>query len=285
MKQMIAVTGASGALGRRIAAALADEGTPQRLLGRDPARLPVLDAASHHAAAYDDGPAMRAALTGATTMVLVSAGLSGRRLAEHVTAIDAAVAAGVQHVVYVSLMGAAPAATYLNARDHWQTERYLAAAPVTATVLRPSFYAAMLPGLASDGVLRGPAGDGRVAAVAHDDIADVAAAVLLDGPGSHDGEVLEVTGPESLTLTEIAQRLSDALGHPFRYQPETVEEAFASRVGLTGRPPDGPRIDGWVSWYLAIAAGDVATVTDVVPRLTGHPARTIADVVRTAAPR
>ena len=93
MDQVVAVTGASGALGGRIAATLADSGTRQLLLGREPARLPVLDAATHRTAAYDDAAAMRSALTGATAMVLVSAGLSGRRLAEHTTAIDAAVAA------------------------------------------------------------------------------------------------------------------------------------------------------------------------------------------------
>ena len=93
MDQVVAVTGASGALGGRIAATLADSGTRQLLLGREPARLPVLDAATHRTAAYDDAAAMRSALTGATAMVLVSASLSGRRLAEHTTAIDAAVAA------------------------------------------------------------------------------------------------------------------------------------------------------------------------------------------------
>jgi NAD(P)H dehydrogenase (quinone) len=151
-----AVTGANGKLGSRVARALATAGVEQLLLARDPAKLPSIPGALPRGPApYDDAEAMRTALHGAATMVLISGHLSGRRLAEHTTAVDAAVAAGVRRVVYVSLMGAAPAATYLNARDHWQTEQVLSGRGVRYTVVRPCFYASMVPGLAVDGVIRG----------------------------------------------------------------------------------------------------------------------------------
>lgn len=274
----VAVTGVTGKLGSRIAAVLAHDGVEQLMVARRPERLPALPgAAPRGPAEYAEREAMARALAGARTLVLVSASLSGRRLAEHTAAVEAAEDAGVERVVYVSLMGAAPAATYLNARDHWQTERMLVARGVPHTVLRPCFYASMLPGLAVDGVVRGSSGDGRVALVSHDDIAEVAAAVVTTTGGAHDGAVLEVTGPASLTLAEAAAEVARATGRPLRVEQETPAEGFAWRARLDAT---GPQIDGWVSWHLAVARGEVATVSDVVPRLTGRPATTVAEVFR-----
>jgi NAD(P)H dehydrogenase (quinone) len=273
---LVAVTGTTGRLGSRVSRRLAASGVEQLLVGRDPFRQPILPRAHHRGPAeYADREHMRHALHGATSLLLVSASLSGRRLEEHASVIDAAVDAGVGQVVYVSLLGAAEDATYLNARDHARTERYLREAGVRWTVLRPSFYASMLPGLADDeGVIRGPAGDGRLSAVAHDDIADVAVAVLSDPVGRYDGRVLEVTGPEALTLHEVAAVLSRVTARSFRYLPQTHDEAWAWRSGMDA---DQERVAEWVSWYEAIAAGEVATVTDVVPEIAGHPATTLAE--------
>lgn len=271
MDATIAVTGTTGALGGRIAAQLAAAGAHQVLIGRAPDRIPEWPRSERRGpAAYGDAAAMRRALEGSTTLVLVSGHLSGRRLEEHATAIDAALDVGVRRILYVSLLGAAPDATYLNARDHWQTEQYLAGVGVRHVILRPSFYSSMLPGLAIDGVIKGPASDGRVSAVAHDDIAEVAAALLLDHTGVEG--VHAITGPEALTLADVADRLTGSSGKIYRYQHETPEEAFAWRKRLDA---SGRQIDGWISWYLAIAAGEVATVSDRVEHFTGHAARSL----------
>ena len=119
-------------------------------------------------------------------------------------------------------------------------------------------------------MIRGPAGDGRVAAVAQDDIADAATVVLTD-PGAHAGHTYDLTGPEALTLHEIAALLS------VTYQPETVPEAYRSRSS-SGAP--GWLVDAWVSTYTAIAAGDLAAVSDAVPRLTGRPATSVAELLK-----
>ena len=138
-------------------------------------------------------------------------------------------------------------------------------------------YADFLPLLVgADGVIRGPGGDGRVAAVAQDDIADAAAAVLLD-PDAHAGRVYSLTGPASLTLTEVAATITAVTGRPVGYHDETVPEAYASRASYGA--PDW-EVDAWVSTYTAIAAGELATVTDDVRRLTGHPATSFAEVLR-----
>ncbi|MGO4426446.1 SDR family NAD(P)-dependent oxidoreductase, partial [Streptomyces sp. MCAF7] len=80
-------------------------------------------------------------------------------------------------------------------------------------------------------------------------------------------------------LDEAAAILSEQLGRTVTYQQETVEEAYASRASY-GAPPW--QLDAWVSTYTAIASGELNGVSNAVPRLTGHPATPLADVVRTA---
>lgn len=273
----VAVTGATGALGSRIARRMAEHGVPQLLVARDPDRLPDLPRAEHRGPApYADGSAVRDAVEGATTLVLVSGRPTGRRLEEHATVVEAATGAGVQRVIYVSLLGAAPDATYRNARDHWLTERYLASADVRHTVVRAGIYASTPASLADhELVVRGPGGSGRAAFVAHEDIAAVITTLIVDDTAEHDGAVLEVTGPDALTLDEVITQIAEASGRPYRYVPETLEEAFARRyrMGLSGE-----QIESWISWYLAIANGGLAAVSDVVPRLTGVPATRVADI-------
>ncbi|GAA2998005.1 SDR family oxidoreductase [Streptomyces fulvorobeus] len=272
---LIAVTGASGAVGGRVARRLARTGVPVRLLGRDPSRLPELPGAgTAPPAAYGEGDAMRRALDGAHTLFLVSAHESADRVREHTTALDAAVAVGVERIVYVSFLGAAPDATFTFARDHWHTEAHIRVADVRHTFLRDSWYLAALPAMTgADGVLRGPGGDGRVAAVAHEDIADAAAAVLLDEGTAHDGVTYDLTGPEAFTLAEAAEELARRTGRPVRYVPETTEEAYASRASYGAEEWE---VAGWVTSYEAIAAGEMATVSDAVPTLTGHRAKSFA---------
>jgi NAD(P)H dehydrogenase (quinone) len=220
---------------------------------------------------------MRKALEGASTLILVSGHRTGRRLEEHATAVESAIAVGVERVLYVSLLGASPVATYLNARDQWLTEQFLAGTGIRHTALRAGFYTSTPAALSDEEfVVSGPGGTGRIAFVTHDDIADVITAVALDdGPHSeHDGAALEITGPEALTLDEAVTRIASATGRPYRYEPETLEEAFARRwrKGISGQ-----QIETWISWYQAIAKGELSMVTDVVTRLTGSPATRIED--------
>ncbi|QYJ03793.1 NAD(P)H-binding protein [Nocardioides panacisoli] len=272
---MIALTGATGAVGGLVAHRLAD--LRPRLVVRDAGRAPDLGGEVREAT-YADTAAMRAALDGVETLFLVSAAESGRRRAEHRSAIEAAAAAGVRHVVYTSFQGASPDATFTLGRDHADAEATIPASGMSATLLRDNFYADILPLFAdTEGVLRGPAGEGRVAAVARADVADVAAAVLRD-PAAHAGATYTLTGPEALTLTEVADRAGAVLGRPLRYLEETVEEAYASRRAGWPDTPDW-QLDAWVSTYTAIADGSVAAVSDDVRRVTGRAARTLEEAL------
>jgi NAD(P)H dehydrogenase (quinone) len=275
---VVAVTGATGGLGGRVARRLAGRGVAQRLVVRDAARAPQLDGAEVAVATYGDGEAMRRALDGVATLLLVSASEDRERVKLHTTAVDAAVAAGVGRVVYTSFFGAAPDCTFTFGRDHWHTEEALRASGLRSTFLRDNLYIDFLPLMAGpDGVIRGPAGDGRLAAVARDDIADVAVAVLLDESDRHDGRGYDMTGPEALTLAEVAEELSRFVGRTITYQEETIEEAYASRASYGA--PDW-EVDGWVSTYTAIANGDLERVSGDLAALAGHPPMRLDEFLR-----
>jgi NAD(P)H dehydrogenase (quinone) len=272
----IAVTGATGALGGAVAARLAAAGILQRLIVRDPGRAPRLDRAVPARASYGDGEAMRRALRDIRTVFMVSAAEGPHRLEEHRTVVDAAASVGVRHLVYTSFYRAGPAATFTLAREHAATEDYIRASGIPHTFLRDNLYLDFLTlMIGADDVIRGPAGDGVVSAVARDDVADVAAAVLADPPGHRD-ETYDLTGPEELTFDEIAATITKATGRAVSYYPETVEEAYASRAGYGA--PDW-QVDAWVSTYTAVAAGELGGVSGAVERVTGHPARSLVDVL------
>src|SRR5829696_8519237 len=142
---LIAVTGATGGLGGRVARRLAGRGVAQRLVVRDAARAPELDGAEVAEATYGDGEAKRRALDGVATMLLVSASEAVDRVKLHTTAVDAAVAAGVERVVYTSFFGAAPDCPFTLARGHWHTEQALGACGLRSTFLRNKLYIDFLP--------------------------------------------------------------------------------------------------------------------------------------------
>ena len=268
-----AISGATGAVGGRVAARLADLGRRQRLVVRDASRAPDLPGAETAEASYEDHEAMRKALEGAKTFFMVSGGEARDRLRQHEAAVDAAVAAGVERIVYLSIVRASPEATFTFARDHWHTEEHIRDAGAGFTFLRDSIYLDFLPGMAgSDGIIRGPAGDGCVAAVACDDIADAAVAALT-GKG-HDERTYDLTGPEAITFHRLAEELSRFAGREVSYHAETLEEAYESRAGY-GAPEW--EVEGWVTSYRAIAAGELDVTGGAVSELTGHPPMSLAD--------
>jgi NAD(P)H dehydrogenase (quinone) len=305
---MLAITGATGQIGGRVAARIAGLGLPQRLIVRDAAKAPNFPGAEIGSApSYGDGAAMREALSGVRTLFLVSArdrfgvahasALKGvpplpyDRLQQQISAVDAAMEAGVKHLVYLSVLKAAPDATFILAHDHYHTEEYIRASGMAFTFLRASLYTDNVPQCVSnDDIIRVPAGDGRAAWVTRNDIADAATAVLTtDG---HEGYSYDLTGPEALTMSATAERLSAAIGRKILYQPQTAQEARASRSTsrlekfdaerrrLTGHGLDDYEVEVFVTHFLQIAAGALENVSDAVPKLTGHPAQSLEEFLR-----
>jgi NAD(P)H dehydrogenase (quinone) len=267
---VIAVTGATGFVGGEVARLLAARGVPQRLVVRDPSRAPDLGAEVRAASRYGAADEMREAFAGADTVFLVPAEESADRLEQHRTAVDAAVAAGVGRIVYLSFINAAPDATFTLVRHHWATEEHIRASGVEFTFPRMSLYLDFIPNMVSeDGVIAGPAGDGRAGIVARRDVAAVAAELLV-GEG-HAGKTYDVTGREALSFAEIAAVTGAT------YKDETLDEAYASRAGYGA--PDW-QVEAWVTTYVAVARGELDVVSDTVERLTGQAPVTLAEFIR-----
>jgi NAD(P)H dehydrogenase (quinone) len=266
---MIAITGASGFVGGTTARLLAEQGAPLRLIVRDAARAPALDAEVRVASAYGAAAEMQAALEGADTLFLVPAEESADRVEQHKTAVDAAVAAGVRRIAYLSFVDASPDATFTLVRHHWATEEHIRASGLAWTFPRMNLYLDFVPNMVAEGEIAGPAGDGRAAVVARADVA-AAVAALLAGDG-HDGKTYDLTGREALSMADMASLLGA------RYRDETLEEAWASRAHYGA--PDW-QVEAWITTYRAIAEGELERVSDDVRRLTGRDPITVAEFLR-----
>ena len=252
MEGVILITGASGRIGRRAAEFLAHDAHRIRLMTRDPGRAPQLPGAEIVRGDFADPATLDQAFAGIRTALVISgSGKPGERAILHRTAFQAAARAGVRHLVYLSLEGAAPDSRYPYSRDHYLSEQFLADAGPPFTVLRNAFYLDMfLEKFDSHGVVRGPAKQGLGAFVSREDAARTAAAAVRNRVAG----VYDVTGPDALSVAEVARRLSALTGRELRYQ-----EGDAGPDELSS------------GWYEAIAAGELARVTDTVRQLTGNP--------------
>jgi NAD(P)H dehydrogenase (quinone) len=232
---VIAVSGATGQIGGRVAQLLAERGVEQRLIVRDAARAPSLEGASVGVASdYGAREEMTRALSGCDTLLLVSARESPNRIDQHRTAVDAAVDAGVERIVYVSFVNASPDAEFTLVRHHWATEQHIRSKRVRFAFPRMNLFIDFLPSMVSaDGVIAGPAGDGWFAPVLRADVAAVAAEVLLSD--AMDGDAFDVTGRERLTMADAAAVMAAESGKSIRFVDETLERR-TRRGRRSGRP-------------------------------------------------
>ena len=265
---MILITGASGNIGRRIAELLAEQGYALRLMVRDRDKAPQLRGAQVVQADYVDPVTLAVAFAGADSAFIVSGyAKPGERARLHKNAFEAAARAQVKHLVYLSFQGASPKSKFPMARDHYQTEQYLKESGIPFTALRDNLYLDLIPELFNEeGVMRGPAGQGAAAWVSREDIAWVAAAVLSSRPG-HSSATYDVTGSESLTMTETAKRVSTLVGRELHYEDEPVGEGRKWR-SMLGAP--AWEVETWLGSYEAIAAGELEQTSDTVFRITGR---------------
>lgn len=263
----ILVTGATGHVGGRVAELLSARDRPLRRLARDPAKAAALNGAPVVAGDYADPVSLDAAVAGVEMVFLASAsGQPLKRAKLHGNVIDAAARGGVKRVVYLSFQSASATSPFPYSADHLLTEAHLKQSGLAFTILRDSFYLDLLPEMADDrGVIRGPGGNGKVAWVSREDVAQVVAAVLIQ-PG-HDGRTYDVTGSEAFGLAEAVERLSAVAPMPVSYAEETLEEGRAWR---TKSGASDWEMEAWLGSYLAMASGELSKTSDTVERITGR---------------
>ena len=274
---MIGITGVTGKLGSYVADLVDQNGIASVHLARSPERAKVYASAEIRKIVYANTPEVVEALKGIDILLMVSARENPERVKEHKDFLDAAKLAGVQHIVYTSFYGADEKATFTLSRDHAQTEAYIKKLGFTYTFLRDNFYLDFFIDIAlENGEIRGPAGRGRVSAVARKDTSRVAAEILLN-PKEWENQTLNLTGPEDLSMEEIVALLSKESGKTITYVDESVEEAYESRKKW---PAQTWEYDAWVSTYTAIKAGEQAGVSTDVEMVLGRPAMSLIDVLK-----
>ena len=274
---MIGMTGVTGKVGSYVADLIDQKGIASIHLARSPERAKVYASAEIRRMSYTNTPEVVEALKSIDTLLMVSARENPERVEEHKSFLDAAKLAGVQHIVYTSFYGADEKASFTLSRDHAQTEAYIKKLGFTYTFLRDNFYLDFLIDIAlENGEIRGPAGRGRVSAVARKDTSRVAAEILLN-PKEWENQTLNLTGPEALSMEEIVALLSKETGNAITYVDESVEEAYESRKKW---PAQAWEYDAWVSTYTAIKAGEQAGVSTDVEKVLGCPAMSLIDVLK-----
>jgi NAD(P)H dehydrogenase (quinone) len=278
----IVITGATGHLGRLVVERLLADGIPAGDIvatGRDVSRLEPLAVRGVTArrADFADPAQLDVAFAGADRVLLVSTTDVDGRFDNHRRAIDAARAAAVTQLVYVSQLNASTARNRL-AVEHRRTEEYLRGSGVPFVVLRNGWYlenyTEQLPQISQSGTLLGSAGDGRVSAASRRDYAAAAVAVLTqDG---HTGATYELGG-EPFTLTELAATLTEEIGPEITYQDLPVA-AYAEVLTGAGLPAGLASV--LADADSGLARGELYTDSGDLSRLIGRPATTRRDAVR-----
>ena len=281
---MYALTGANGQLGRLVLQHLLNKVPANQIIAttRHPEQLADFAAKGVivRPADFSDPATLAAAFEGATRLLIISTDTLGQRAAQHRAAIEAAVTAGVSHIIYTSAPAADPNSPNPILKEHGQTETALAASGVKWTALRNNIYSNTLPNtlgaLLDNGKLLSLAGQGKPIWVSREDCARTAAAILT-GDGTITGPV-DLTGQEALGFPELAQRLSNILGRPIVSEALTEEE-FTVHLVAKGLPqPAVAGLSGIVKW---LAGGDFATPTNLVERVTGVKPTPVDEVLRT----
>jgi uncharacterized protein YbjT (DUF2867 family) len=282
---MLLVTGATGNVGNAVLGELAGRSIAVRALTRDTAKLDKSDRnlASHVEIVQGDltdSESVRAALQGVEAVFLASS-FSPQMIVLHTKLLSAARAAGVKRIVQLSGIGANSEICCARAlRWLGELEKLAQGSGLQVTCLRPTFFMQNLlefgSSVAQQGLIAGPFRDIHWTWVDARDVGAVAAAALLDE--SHAGATYTVTGAESLTYAQVAERLGTALEKPVRYVDITANET-RGRLQAAGMSP--VMIEATLELWDACASNLINVApNDVVQRVTGRAPRSLAQFAR-----
>lgn len=278
----IAVTGATGHLGRLVIADLLEHGVaPGEITAvvRDPDKAADLAAGGVrvHVADYDRPETLKGAFAEGDRVLLISGNDVGRRIPQHTAVVEAAARAGVAQLAYTGILGG-PAADFTLGDEHRATEELILSSGVPYTFLRNGWYTevytANLPAVLEHGVVIGNAGDGRVSSAARADYAAAAAAVLA-GEG-HENKAYDLSGDTAWSFPEYAATVAEVAGREVAYHDVSAEERQEILVGV-GVPADFAAV--LVDVDRAIGRGLLAGTSGELARLIGRPTTPLRETV------
>ncbi len=283
----VLVTGANGHLGRAVLHHLLETfripSTDVIAASRNPSKLVDLAAqgVETRSADFDDEAGLVEAFAGVQRVLIVSTddlATPGRRLAQHRHAVAAATKAGVEHIAYTSMPN--PDKSLVSfAPDHLGTEDGIKASGTPYTIVRNSWYhdnyLVSMPHNLQTGQWFTAMGTGRISNISRDDCGRAAAAVLARPPAGN--TTLTLTGPESLTAEEIAERVSQAAGKPLQVV-HVSDEQLAGGLAAAGLPDFVVKM--LVSTETNVRAGNFDLVTRDFEQLTGQEPQSLADYFR-----
>ena len=272
----VLVTGATGSVGGAVARYLVQRGQPVVSAVRDAAHTSVVDGTNAREFDFERQTGWSAALEDVDRVFLLRPPAISNVQAHLLPFIDAALEAGVQHIVFLSLQGV----QFNTATPHHAVEKYLRQRNAPYTFLRPNFFMQNLSTTYRDDIRdRGeifvPAARSRTAFVDTDDIGEVAARVLTEV--GHLGKAYTLSGEQSLNYYSVAAQLSEELGFPVLYARPSVDE-YVARLRQAGAPQD--YIDVQKMIYRIVRMNVSALPNRAVRRLLGRPATTFAQFAR-----
>jgi uncharacterized protein YbjT (DUF2867 family) len=277
---MILITGATGRVGGATLKQLSTRGMPVRALVRNAEKAALVAGPLVETVIGDlaQPRSLESALDGITAALLVSP-LDPHQVELQGNFIDAAKRAGRVHIVKISGLGTALNSSVRSGRWHAQTEKHVEDSGLPFTHLRPPFFMQNIlrfaPTIRASGEFVGSLGHGQVAMIDVNDIAAVAVTALTTD--AHAGKVYVLTGPEALSYSDVAERLSRILGRTVTYKDVSLA-VMRERLLASGMPEW--HVDVQVDFSTALSAGHASAVTSTVEAVTGRPARTLEQFIR-----
>lgn len=277
----IAITGATGQLGRLVVSKLTDRAPSGDIvaLARSPENADDLGV-SVREADYDRPETLGPALEGVDTLLLISASEVGKRVPQHRNVIEAAKDADVKWIVYTSLLHADSSSLDL-AEEHLATEAELKASGIPFTILRNGWYTenytGSIPGALAGGAFLGSAGEGRISAATRDDYAEAAVTVLAGSRG--EGRTYELAGDEAWTLGDLANEISRQTDRDIPYR-DLPEAEYAKALEGFGLPQE--LAQAIARWDTAASKGALYDDSRQLSALIGRPTTPLSAAVADA---
>ncbi|HSO37766.1 MAG TPA: NmrA family NAD(P)-binding protein [Labilithrix sp.] len=277
--EKILVTGAVGNVGREVVRALVARGASVRGvdLSADAVRAMHGEGVEAERLDYESPLTFGRALDGCSSLFLVRPPAIVDMEATLLPFVDAALARGIEHIVFLSVLGAASSKLV----PHHAVEVHLAERGASYTLLRPAFFSQNLgtayrADIANDGRLFLPAARGRVAFVDIRDVAELAA-IIFEDPLAHRGAAYTCTGPEALSFEETARLMTDVVRRPIRYESASIG-GYVRHLHGHGLPL--PQIAVQTVLHVGLRFGQLEKIDPTLERLLGRRPRTLATYVR-----